>query len=139
MATHTPPTPARRAPTQATEGEGWLAYAGVLVLIGGVLNVIWGIAAIDKASFFVADSRYVFSDLSTWGWVALLIGVGLIAAGIGIFNGNRVAIWAGIAFVSVNAIQQLLSIDAYPFWALALFALDLLALYGLIAYGVKRY
>jgi hypothetical protein len=129
-----------RAPTSPpTAGHsGWLTYSGILVLIGGVLNVIWGIAAIDKANFFSANAHYVISDLSLWGWVALVIGAVLCAAGIGIFNGSRWAIWTGIVFASVNAVVQLLAIPAYPFWALAVFGLELLAVYGLIAYGLAR-
>jgi hypothetical protein len=116
---------------------GWLAYCGILVLIGGVLNVIWGIAAIDGANFFVANAHYVISDLNLWGWVSLVIGAVLIAAGVGIFAGARWAVWAGIAFASVNAIVQLLAIPSYPLWSLAVFALDLLAVYGLLTHGTN--
>jgi hypothetical protein len=125
-----------RVPLQTRSGHGWLTFAGILVLIAGVLDVIWGIAAIDKAHFFVANANFVISDLSTWGWVSLVIGALLIFAGFGIFRGSQWAVWTGIAFVSINVIQQMLSIPAYPFWALALIALDILALYGLVAYGI---
>ncbi len=119
------------------EGEGWLSFAGILVMIGGILNVIWGIAAIGKSHFFVADARYVISQLNVWGWVALVLGVLLLFAAFGIFNRKAWAVWTGIICLSLNAIAQMLSIPAYPFWALALFALDVLAVYGLIAHGVR--
>jgi hypothetical protein len=134
--THTTqPRAETRAAATGAIGGGWLTYAGILVLIGGVLNVIWGLAAIDGAHFFVANAAYVISDLNLWGWVSLVVGAALIAAGVGIFGGARWAIWTGIVFASVNAIVQLLAIPAYPFWALAVFALDLLAVYGLVAHG----
>ena len=125
-----------RVALQTRTGQGWLTFAGILVLMAGVLDIIWGIAAIDKAHFFVANANYVISDLSTWGWVSLVIGALLIVAGFGIFRGSQWAVWTGIAFVSINVITQLLSIPAYPFWALTLIALDILALYGLVAHGI---
>jgi hypothetical protein len=125
-----------RVAVQTRTGHGWLTFAGILVLIAGVLDVIWGIAAIDQAHFFAANANYVISDLNVWGWVSLVIGALLIVAGFGIFRGSQWAIWTGIAFVSLNVITQMLSIPAYPFWALALIALDILALYGLVAHGV---
>jgi hypothetical protein len=117
---------------------GWLTYAGILVLIGGVLDVIWGIAAIDRAHFFVANASYVISNLNLWGWVSLVIGAILIVAGLGIMKGVRWAIWVGLVFVSLNAIAQMMSIQAYPWWSLAVFALDVVAVYGLIAHGIIR-
>ena len=124
-----------RPPTTTTAENGWLTYAAILVLIGGVLNIVWGIGAIDSANFFVNNAQYVISDLNTWGWVALVIGVVLVAAGLGIFSGARWAVWVGIIFASLNAITQLLAIPSYPLWSLALFGLNLLAIYGLIAHS----
>ena len=118
-----------------TEGQGWVTFAGVMILIVGVLNVIYGIAAIDNANFYVADARYVISDLRTWGWIILVIGVLQLLVGLGIWAGNQLARWVGVVVVSLNMIAQLLFIPAYPFWSLAIFTIDVLILYGLVAYG----
>jgi hypothetical protein len=134
-ATQTPAPP--RVSVERSSDHGWLLFAGILVMIGGILDVIWGIAAIDKANFFVANAHYVISDLRLWGWVTLFVGAALIAAAVGIFRGSRWAVWVGIVALSLNAITQMLSISAYPFWALALFAIDVLAVYGLIAHGLS--
>jgi hypothetical protein len=91
--------------------------------------------AISKSSFFIGDAKYILSDLKTWGWIVLLIGVVELFVAFGIWAGSNVARWTGIVVVSVNAIAQLLFIPAYPFWALAIFTLDVLVLYGLAAYG----
>jgi hypothetical protein len=138
MATTHPRGSTARPPTTMPLESGWLTYAATLVLIGGVLNIIWGIGAIDSANFFVANAHYVISDLSTWGWVSLIVGAVLVAAGLAIFSGRRWAVWVGIVFASLNMIVQLLAIPSYPFWSLAVFALDLLAVYGLIAHGLAR-
>jgi hypothetical protein len=127
----------RSGAVERSDDQGWLLYAGILVMIGGILDVIWGIAAIGKAHFFVANGNYIISNLNLWGWVTLFIGAALILAAMGIFRGSRVAVWVGIAVLSLNAITQLLSIPAYPLWALCLFAIDVLAVYGLVAHGLR--
>jgi hypothetical protein len=121
-----------------TEGRGWVTFAGVMILIAGVLNVIYGIAAIDDANFYVADARYVFSDLATWGWVQLIVGAVQVIAAFAIWRGSEFGRWIGVGAASVNAIVQLLWIASYPFLSLALFAVDILIIYGLIAYGGRR-
>jgi hypothetical protein len=118
-------------------GSGWIAFAGVLLLIVGTLNIIEGIAAIDKANFFVANSHYLFGNLSAWGWTALFLGIAQILVGLGIFAKNQFARWVGVFVLGLNAISALLMIPAYPFWSLAIFSIDILAIYGLTAYGAK--
>lgn len=116
-------------------GSGWVTFAGVLMLMLGTINFIEGVAAIGNAHFFVADARYVISSLNTWGWVALCIGVIQWAIGLGIFVRNQFARWAGVFILALNAIAQLLMMPAYPFWALTIFAVDIVAIYGLVAHG----
>ena len=133
-------TPTRSAPAPSAyadddRGYGWVAFAGILMLIVGTMNTIYGIAAIDNANFFVADTRYVFGDLNTWGWVLLGLGVVQLIVGLGIFAKNQFSRWVGVVVLSGNAIVQLIAIQSYPFWGLTIFTLDILAIYGLVAYG----
>jgi hypothetical protein len=79
----------------------------------------------------------VFANLKTWGWIALILGICQLLVGFGIFARNQAARWAGVFVLSLNAIAQLLMIPAYPFWSLAIFAIDILAIYGLVAYGQR--
>ena len=118
-------------------GFGWVVFAGVLLLMVGGMNTIEGIAAISNAHFFVADAHYVFGDLNTWGWVALCLGVVQVLVGLGVFVGNQFARWTGVVALGLNAFAQLLMMPAYPFWSLSLFAVHVLAIYGLVAYGQR--
>ena len=118
-------------------GTGWVAFAGVMLLIVGTLNVIEGIAAIGNANFFVHNTHYMFANLNTWGWIVLCIGLVELAVGAGVFARNQFSRWTGVLILSLNSVAQLLMIPAYPFWSLSIFALDILAIYGLIAYGQK--
>jgi hypothetical protein len=90
---------------------------------------------VRDSKFFVADQKYILSGLHTWGWVMLIVGALQIAAAFSIWNGGTFGRWFGITCAGLNAIAALLSIPAYPFWSLSVFALDVLIIYGLAAYG----
>ena len=116
-------------------GDGWLVFAGIMLMIIGVMNVIGGIAAIDDANFFVANAQFVISDLNTWGWVILLTGAVQLLAAVGIWARNQFARWLGVGFASINMLAQLLMLPAFPLWSLAIYAVDLMVIYGLVVYG----
>jgi uncharacterized membrane protein len=118
-------------------GEGWVLFAGILLLTLGVFNMIDGIAAISRAHFFTANAHYVFGDLRAWGWVVLFLGVIQVLVGLGIFARNQLARWTGVAVLALNALAQLFMMPSYPFWALSVFAIDIVAIYGLAAYGQR--
>jgi len=119
----------------ASKGEGWLLFAGVMVLIAGVMNTIGGIAAIDDAHVYVQNANYVFSDLNTWGWIILVIGIMQLFAAFSIWARGEYGRWIGVLAASANAVAQLFFIPAFPLWSLAIFSLDILVIYGLIIYG----
>jgi hypothetical protein len=116
-------------------GSGWVPFAGVLLLYLGILNIIEGVALASNAHFSVTHAHAMFGNLSPWGWVALAVGVSEVLVGIGVFARDQLAHWVGVIILGVNAITQVLMIPAYPVWSLAVFALDVLAIYGLITYG----
>ena len=121
--------------SDTTEGAGWVVFAGIMILIAAVLNCIWGIAAIDKASFFVEDQRFIISDLSTWGWIELIIGVLQLFAAFSIWSGGAYGRWIGIITAGLGSISALLSIPGFPLWSLCVFFLSVLVVYALAVYG----
>ena len=121
------------------KGAGWVMFAGVMIFIVATLNVIWGIAAIDNANFFLEDQRFIISDLNTWGWIILIVGILQFIAAFSIWAGGGFGRWIGVLTAGIGAIGALLSIPGYPFWSLAIFAIDVLVIYGLLAYGGQRF
>jgi hypothetical protein len=107
-------------------------------MLGGVLNVIYGIAAISNSKFFVNETKFIFSDLKTWGWIVLIIGILELFAAFSLLSGKSFGRWIGLVAGSLNAISALLSISAYPLWSLAIFALSLWIVYGLAVYWEPR-
>ena len=123
---------------ESVEGGGWLMFAGIMVLIAGTLNCIWGIAAIDGSTFFVEDTKYILEDLNTMGWVVLGIGVLELVAAFSIWAGGEFGRWIGIIGASLGALGALLSIPGFPLWSVCVFALNVLVIYGLAAYGGRQ-
>ena len=117
--------------------SGWVTFAGVLLLIAGVLNVIYGIAAIGNSSFFINDTQYILSGLKTWGWVALVLGVLQLIAAFSLWGGGLYGRIIGIGAAGLSAIDALLSIPAYPFWSLAIFALDIVIIHQIATRGTE--
>ena len=120
-------------------GDGWVLFAGMMILIAGFLNGIYGLAAIDNSTFFSGEDRFViFSDLNTWGWIHLLIGLAQLFAAFSIWNRHPYGRVIGVASASISAVSILLFINANPLGAFAIFILDLLVIYGLVAYGGRQ-
>jgi hypothetical protein len=111
--------------------SGWWVFAGVLLLVAGVLNIIWGIGAIGDAKFFTNSGTFIISSLHTWGWITLILGVLELIAAFSLFSGGEFGRWFGIFVGAFNAMAALLSIPAYPFWSLAIFALSIIIIYKL--------
>ena len=120
------------------QASGWLAFAGTLLGLAGLWNVFDGILALSRSKVYGVNHNYVFSDLRTWGWIVLLLGVVQILAAFAIFSGSELARWFGIAAAGVNAIGQLAFVPVYPWWALMIFSADILVIYGLAVHAGKR-
>jgi hypothetical protein len=117
-----------------SRGQGWAAFAATMVLIAGVFNVIYGLAAIIDDNYFVARDL-LFGDLSLWGWIHLLLGVAQIATATSIFAGSELGALLGITFAGFNAIAALLAIGAYPVWSVIILVIDGLIIYALTVHG----
>jgi hypothetical protein len=139
MSTHTGTAPpaGREQSYRAADDKtaGWLLFAGAMVMIAGVLNVIYGIAGIGNANWLEENTAFVFSNMKTWGWIVLIVGILQLTAAFSIWAGNEYGRWVGMVSAGLNAIVMLMFIPAYPFGALAVFAIDILVLYGLATYG----
>jgi hypothetical protein len=124
----------------ARQGEGiWMiVFAVALLVTVGIFNLIDGIAAIANSHVFIANAHYVFGDLRVWGWVVLILGVLQVLAAIGILAGNQAARWFAVVVIGLNLVGQMFFIPAYPFWALMIIAVDVVALWGLCAYGSRE-
>jgi hypothetical protein len=115
-----------------------IVFAVALLVTVGFFNLIDGIAAIANSHIFIANAHYVVGNLRLWGWIALILGTLQIIAAIAILAGSQAARWFAVVVIGLNAIGQMFFIPAYPFWSLVIIAVDIVALWGLCAYGSRE-
>jgi hypothetical protein len=117
-------------------GAGSAVFAAILLMIAGVLNIIYGIGALDDANVFVNDTRLVFDNLNSLGWALIILGVIQLTAGFSLMGGGTYGRVIGIAAATLGAIGALLEVGgAYPFWSLGIFAICVIVIHGLVVLG----
>ena len=117
-------------------GAGRATFAAVLLLIAGTLNIIYGIGALDSANIYANDTRYIFTNLNTMGWVLIVLGVIQLTGGFSLLSGNTYGRIIGLTGASLGAIGALLSIGgANPWWSLGIFALCVYVIHGILVLG----
>ena len=117
-------------------GTGRALLAATLLVIVGTLNILYGIGALDSANIFTNEKRYILTDLNTMGWVLIVLGVIQLTGGFSLFAGNTYGRFIGIVGASLGAIGALLSIGGSdPWWSLAIFALCVYILHGILVLG----
>ena len=133
----TPATGEARSHT-GSHGYGLVLFASILLVVTGCANLIEGIAAAAGSQVFHAHAHYVFANLTTWGWVTAILGALQLVAAVGVLAANQLFRWFAVVVIGLNAIDQMFFIPAYPLWSLAIVAMDVVALYGLCAYGSRE-
>ena len=119
-------------------GIGWVLFSAIMLAFVGVWGVVEGILAISSSKVFTANATFVFSGLNTWGWIVTILGALCLVAAFSLMSGSEIARWFGIAVAGASAFGQLFFADAYPWWSMAVFAIDILIIYGLAAYAGAR-
>jgi hypothetical protein len=116
------------------EPTGWVIFAGVMMLMIGFLNFFYGLAAVLNDEIVVVGGHgAIIADLTTWGWVTMIIAVILVLTGGGLLSGAEWARWVGVFVVAVNAIEQVWIFPAAPLWAFIVILLDVVIIYNLTA------
>jgi hypothetical protein len=123
---------------ESPRGVGWVTFAAVLLGLAGIWNLVDGILAVSGSRVYVGSDVFVFSNLNTWGWIMLILGITQGLAALALLSGSELARWFAIAVAGLNAIGQLMYVPVYPWWAIAMFTVDVLIIYGLAVYGGDR-
>jgi hypothetical protein len=115
---------------------GWIAFAGLLMIVLGFIDFFEGLIAVIRKEYYVAaPNQIIVFNVSTWGWLTLLWGIVLAFVGLGLLNGSSWARWVSIVVIVVTIFEQLafLGSAAYPLWALTVLVLSFIVLYALVA------
>jgi hypothetical protein len=117
-------------------GVGRSIFVAILLMIAGILDIVYGIAAVSNSHFYIAEDRYVFTTAHTWGWITIIIGVILLTGSLSLFAGGAYGQVVGIVAATVAAIGALLNIGgAHPWWSIGVFALMVICIHGLFVLG----
>src|SRR3954447_3951452 len=122
---------------EVTGWVGWVLFAAYFMIIGGVFDVLQGLAAVfrDQSYFVVTEDRLLTFNFTSWGWIHMLFGLALIGVGVLLMRGSTFARVLAIILVGLNMIAQFAWLSAYPVWAIIAIAIDVLILFALLVHG----
>jgi hypothetical protein len=115
-------------------GSGWIAFAGIMLIISGALDVVSGLWALDHKGT-AQDLLLYENKLETWGWIYIVLGIIVILAGFAVFSRAQWGRWVGVLVASVSIILNMTWVFAYPIQSLILVLVGAMVLYALIVYG----
>ncbi|QBJ95372.1 hypothetical protein ERC79_04935 [Rhodococcus sp. ABRD24] len=134
-------TPASHNTGGARQGfaAGASIAAAIVLMTVGVLQIIQGISALAKDDVFVVGPEYVYQfDLTTWGWIHLVIGIVVILIGLGLLTGATWARVAAIIIAALSIIANFLWIPWYPLWSILIIALDIVVIWAVTTWDAER-
>ena len=116
----------------AVEGSSYSNFAGIFLFVVGLFNVLEGFMTLWRKEYF-EGADLVVSNLQTWGWAMLVIGVVQLLAGWLVLSRSPVGRWVGIVIIIVSMMASFVAIGVYPFWTFIILAIDAMVLWGLTA------
>ncbi len=115
---------------------GWITFAGVMMLLAGTFQAFSGLVALFEDEFYVTTREYVFQfDATTWGWIHLIVGAVVAAAGMGVFTGNVAARTVGVFVAMASMLAAFVWLPWYPIWAIIVIAIDATVIWALTVHG----
>lgn len=130
----------RSTAVKSAWAEGLTYFAVALLITAGIFQFLQGLAAIFGNQFYVAAAGHLFSfNVTTWGWIHVIIGIVAVAVGVGVFYGTSWGRGAGMGIAIVQAIAQFMFLPYYPVWSIVIIALDVAVIWGLATYRSDKF
>jgi uncharacterized membrane protein len=116
---------------------GWVAFAGIMMVLLGAFHIIDGLIALFQDEYFLVtrSGLAVDVDFTTWGWVHMIGGIIIVAAGIAVFAGQVWARVIGVLLAMLSAVVNLGFLSAYPIWSSIMILIDILVIWALTVHG----
>lgn len=122
--------------TEPTGWVGWITFAGLMMIINGVLNATYGVIALFNDSWVIwSNDAAMVVDITGWGWVHLILGIVVLIAGAGLMSGNLAARVVAVIAASVSLLVNFVALPIYPLWSIIVIALDVLVIWAVIVHG----
>ena len=130
----------RSAAVKSAWAEGLTYFAVALLITVGIFQALQGLTALFSGDFYVVAPNNVFAfNVTTWGWIHLIIGIIAVAVGVGLFYGASWARGAGMGIAVVQAISQFMFLPHYPGWSIVIIALDVAVIWALATYRSDKF
>lgn len=121
---------------RSSAAAGWIAFAGIIMIVVGVFQAFAGLVAIANDEFYLLTTDYLVKfDATTWGWIHLIIGIIVLASGFGVFSGNLLARTVGVIAAALSGIAAFLWLPWYPVWGVVIIAVDIAVIWALTVHG----
>jgi hypothetical protein len=122
------------SPTERAWATGLVVFAAAMMLVSGIFQAIQGLVALVNDEFYVVGRKYTFQfDVTTWGWIHLLLGIGVAVVGAFLYMGANWARWTAIVLVGISMLTNFAWLPYYPIWGLVVLALDVAVVWALAA------
>ena len=118
------------ARTRTGSGSGWVTFAGLMFVIAGCANVIWGIGAIANKAY-LSDNGLLFASLGFWGWIALIWGLIVLYGAYLLLTGSPNGRGVGIVLAIISAVFWFIALPVLPIFGLTAILIDALIIFGL--------
>ena len=119
--------------TSRHAGTGWFTFAGIMFIISGMSNLLWGIGALDSKEY-LPEGGLLFSNLSFWGWISILWAILALVGAFLLLTRNDWSAGYGLVMATVSVVFWLFALPVLPIWALMVIAIDVLIIYGLASH-----
>jgi hypothetical protein len=121
---------------ERTGWVGWIVFAATMMIVGGTLNAFYGLIAIVNDEWVVFGNQAdLYLDLTAWGWVHLVLGLVVLAAGIFLFRASTLARAVAVVVAALSIVANFLWLPAYPIWSVVVMTTDVLVIYAVTAHG----
>lgn len=115
---------------------GWVAFAGIAMIVIGIAHVLYGIAAFARSGTYLTQFGTAFTvDFAGVGWTYLVLGLIIAVAGAGVMSGRTWARTIGIVLAALSVLANVVFFSAYPLWSALVIVLGLVVIYALAVHG----
>jgi hypothetical protein len=125
--------------TETSGWAGWVGFAGILMIISGILQAISGLVGIYRSAFFLVTNNsshlLVFQNVHTWGWINLIVGTVVLLAGTSLFRGTTWSRVVAVILVAISIIANLVAMPLYPLWSMVAITIGILVMYAVVVHG----
>ncbi len=117
---------------------GWGYFAGFMMMLLGFLQGISGLTAIFKQEFFVVTPNHLIAfNVTTWGWIHLVLGIVIFMAGLELLRGATWARVVAVILAILSFVANMAFVSAYPFWSITIMVIDVLVIYAVTVRGAE--